>query len=148
MNQLGFPLYMNGQQVTEPVTITHQPAAGFGEYFTEPLGQTMIGIPAYQRPGSMLRKAAAISPLLGSIGQITEAATEAVKEPEVKAGFAIVAGLAVLGLLVRGTAGYYAGKAMAPRGREIKYAWGGVAASVLLGSLGLGIEGAIALKNR
>jgi len=154
MSQLGFPLYMNGQEIREPVTLQHWPSAGIGEYFSESvsgLGQTMMpayGIPAYQRPRSTFSKVTAMSPLLSGIGQVTEAVTEAAKEPSVKMSLAIVAGVVAVGLLVRGVSGYYVGKAIAPRGRESKYAWGGVAASILLGTLGLGIEAGIALSNK
>jgi hypothetical protein len=52
------------------------------------------------------------------------------------------------GLAIRGVAGYFAGKAMAPRGHESKYAWGAAAAAAIFGTVGLGVTGAIALSNR
>lgn len=137
MNQLGFS------------------STGFGEYFSEPLGQTMMpsayGVPAFQRPRStMLRKVTSVSPLLSGLGAVADASAAPATggEPGAEKALEIVLAVVVVGLIVRGVAGYYVGKAMAPRGRESKYAWGGAAASVLLGTLGLGVEAGVALSNK
>lgn len=161
--QLGYPLYMDGKEVHGPVTFHHgptppMPIQGTGEYFSEPMsgiGQTMMPrLPAYQKPGGWFAKAAAVSPLMGALGQAADAAAEKVSADQTgnqKAAMTATVALALVGvgLVVRGAAGYFAGKAMAPsKADEDKYAWGGVAASVLLGALGLGVEGAIALRAR
>jgi hypothetical protein len=66
-----------------------------------------------------------------------------------KTAVAVAAGVVVTGLAVRGVAGYFVGKALAPSEEdEAVYAWSGVGASILLGTLGLGIEAAIALNAR
>ena len=62
------------------------------------------------------------------------------------AGMAL--GLIAAGLIVRGVAGYFVGKAVAPRGKEQKYALWGVAASLFLSTVGLGIESVVAMKNQ
>lgn len=163
--QLGYPLYLDGKEVHGPLTLHHGPTPpppmqGMGEYFTEPLaglGQSTLELPAYQMPRQRLSwwsKAARVSPLMGALGEAADAAAEQVsaqQQGNQKAALTAGAALALVGvgLLIRGAAGYYAGKAMAPsRADADKYAWGGVAASVLLGSLGLGIEGVIALRAR
>jgi hypothetical protein len=176
MNQLGFPLYMNGQavqppskfrhdvpnatgysafymndkEVRGPVTLQHWPTAGVGEYFSEPLGQSIAEFAAFQRPRSTLRKVTSMSPLLSGIGAVADASAGQATGGEggAEKTLEIMLAVVVVGLVVRGVAGYYVGKAMAPRGRESKYAWGGAAASVLLGTLGLGVEAGVALSNK
>jgi Na+-driven multidrug efflux pump len=57
--------------------------------------------------------------------------------------------LIMLGIGVRFGAGYLVGKAMAPdEESEQKFAWGGALASVFFGTLGLGVEGIVALNAR
>lgn len=159
MNQLGYPLYMDGKEIHGPVTLHHAPSApaGVGEYFSEPLtglGQPMI--PAFQQPRkvSWMSKAASFSPLMGALGEAADAAADKVTAEQggdQKAAMTATVALAAIGvgLALRGVAGYFAGKAMAPSASdENKYAWGGVAASMLFGALGLGVEGAIALRAR
>lgn len=157
--QLGYPLYMDGKEIHGPVTLHHGPAPvqGTGEYLTATsMGQTMVELPAFQQPRRKVgvwKTAVAVSPLLGALGQAADAAADKVtadQQGDQKAALTATVALAMVGvgLLVRGVAGYYAGKAMTPRGGDEKtYAWGGVAASVLLGALGLGIEGAVALRK-
>lgn len=64
---LGHPMYINGQLVERPMTITHAPTAGLGEYFEQPpmagLGEPLqtgpgrafedgsLGLPLQQGPG-------------------------------------------------------------------------------------------------
>jgi hypothetical protein len=56
---------------------------------------------------------------------------------------------AFLGLALTGLGGYYVGKAVAPSSdKESKYAWWGVAAALLGGPIGLGIEAIIALDHK
>lgn len=69
----------------------------------------------------------------------------------VATGIASGAALVVTAVVLAGCAvsGYYAGKAMAPsRAKQSKYAWWGVAATVLGGPIGLGIEAAVALSHK
>lgn len=125
-------------------------SAGYGEYFTD-LG----ALPPPPMPKGPLRTVASFSPLAAGIERIAtrRRSMQGLGQPVETGTNAAISGAALLavvavGLTVRGVAGYFAGKAMAPRGRESKYAWGGVVASILGGSLGLGIEGGIALSNR
>lgn len=60
----------------------------------------------------------------------------------------LVAGFMV-GVAIRGIAGYYVGKAMAPNQQaESKYAWWGVPAAVVFGTLGLAVEAGFAMRGR
>lgn len=60
----------------------------------------------------------------------------------------LLVGVVIVGLAATGVAGYYVGKAVAPsRDRESKYAWWGVAAALLGGPVGLGIEAGVALTH-
>lgn len=157
--ELGYPLYMDGKEIHGPVTLHHgpTPVQGTGEYLTATAGMGQsFAPPAFQQPrgkGGVWKTAAAVSPLLGALGEAADAAAEKVtadQQGNQKAAIGATVALAMVGvgLLLRGVAGYYAGKAMTPRGGDEKtYAWGGVAASVLLGALGLGIEGAVALRK-
>lgn len=55
----------------------------------------------------------------------------------------------VLGSIVRGAAGYAVGKAVAPNSEsERSYALWGIPVGILFGTLGLGVEAAIALSKR
>jgi hypothetical protein len=99
--------------------------------------------------GNVMKVAAAISPFAGALGDAADAVAQ---KRDAKAmgdvGGTVGAGftLAVigLGLVLRGGAGYVVGRALAPRGEEAAYAWGGVLASIFFGSLGLGVEALIA----
>lgn len=156
-----------GEYFTEPVS-------GLGEYFTEPvsgLGEYVesantdavqaaagLGATAIDRFGRAPAPRVGIarySPLLGALGQATEA-IEQKKNGLVVFGpdgqpvsrttiFAVLA----VGLAVRGGLGYMAGKAMTPSGsKESTWAWTGVAAAIFGGTLGLGIQGAVALSKK
>jgi len=59
-----------------------------------------------------------------------------------------VTALGIVAIAAVGVSGYVAGKAMAPRGRETAYSWGGAALGLVLGPIGLGILGAVALSAR
>lgn len=134
--------------------IAYQAAAGMpgavGEYYPEPTAQNLGELVAYDVAthglGQTLRTVsidrgrrklmANLSPLFG-LGESFEPIT----------GGEVLAG--IVGIGVRGVAGYFAGKAMAPRAEsETKYAVGGVFAAIFLGAAGLGIEAGIALANR
>lgn len=75
-------------------------------------------------------------------------ATAASAAAPVAATAALVAFVA-LDLALSGVAGYFVGKAVAPsHSVENKYAWWGVAAGLLGGPLGLGIEAVVALNHK
>ena len=58
------------------------------------------------------------------------------------------AGAAVLGLLIRGSLGYVAGRAMAPsKSKKNTYGWWGVLAGGVFGVTGLAVQGAVALSK-
>lgn len=60
----------------------------------------------------------------------------------------LVAAVAV-GLVATGVGGYYVGKAVAPSSqKEVEYAWWGVAAALVGGPIGLGIEALVALNHK
>lgn len=155
MDQLGFPLY--GQEFASPATFRHElpNSSGYSPFYANGHEITL------QHRPSAWKVATSLSPLMGALGQVADAMEESKEAAPASAapasaplvattaGVALVAGVVAFGLLVRGAAGYFAGKAMAPdKTRESKYAWGGVFASVLFGTLGLGVEGAIALSNK
>ena len=67
----------------------------------------------------------------------------------VAAPSALLVAAALTGIVLSGIGGYYVGKAVAPsRDREAKYAWWGVAAALLGGPVGLGIEAIVALEHK
>lgn len=73
--------------------------------------------------------------------------TGAAAAPAVAAGVLLAA--VALDLALCGVAGYYVGKAVAPSSsKEQKYAWWGVAAGLIGGPLGLGIEACVALNHK
>lgn len=137
--------------------VTEQNAPGMHGYGAPPdpsmggmgsLVQYPVGAYGGRRPrGSAMKVAAAISPLMGALGDAADAVAQKQEantagESSVGAGIALAAIFA--GLVLRGGAGYLVGRQLAPRGEETAYAWGGVAASILFGSLGLGVEALIA----
>ncbi len=67
-------------------------------------------------------------------------------EGEKHTGGAFAAGLVFLALF--GVGSWYAGKAMAPPGKELGYSVGGLALGLLGGPIGLGILGGISLYSR
>lgn len=161
-----------------PQSAPVEAAAGFGEYVTTPdaalegppmaspmpfeasagmgmMGMDPSGIGSYvtypvRARSKALQVAAAVSPLAGALGQVSDAIEQKnVDAAAGKAGTAITAGLIIglvgVGLVLRGGAGYIVGQALAPdEDDETAYAWGGVLASLLLGSVGLGIEALVA----
>lgn len=154
---LGYPLYVNGKHLPGTSRIVHrpmgeyftEPVSGLGEYFTEPLGAAPYGP---LRGRSAWKLAVQLSPLAGALGQINNAKNEkAAAQANGDSAAAAVAtaavAMVVLGIVIRGGAGYFAGRAMAPtEAKKGKYAWGGALASVFFGALGLGVEGLIASR--
>ena len=117
---------------------------GMGSYHTYPV----------RRGSTALRTMAAFSPLAGALGQVADAVSEKKQAEQagmISAGVAtgVVVTAVLVGLVLRGGAGYIVGKAIAPSEKdETAYAWGGVLASIFLGSLGLGIEALVAGSRR
>ena len=125
---LGYPLWMNGKQVRGAVRLTHAPSAT-GSYY---LGPTPIGeyVMNPNAVGSYVRY-----PVRG-LGQNPA-------EP------VIGAGIIMLGAIILGAAGWYAGKAMAPTtASENAYKWAGAITNILLPGIGLGVVGVVALSGR
>jgi len=133
------------------------PAAG--SYYAPPRAEPISGSPdglgSIRAMGDVLTD---ISPLMRELrrarrrpvagyGQ-TDAVTPVETAPPPVSRGVLVAGL-MLGITLRGVLGYYVGKAMAPNQQaESKYAWWGVPSSIVFGTLGLGIEAGVALRNR
>lgn len=123
-----------------------------------PFGSSPDGIGAYSRlgtmpvPGSYQNGSLGFtgSPVINAIKRIArrnQGLGDASAAAPVLAGSMLVAAV-VVGLAATGVAGYYVGKAVAPsRDRESKYAWWGVAAALLGGPVGLGIEAGVALTH-
>lgn len=138
-----------------------QAAAGYGDtdfVLPAPFGASPDGLGAYVRPAqpSQVRSGSLSgSPILRSIqklrgrgmrgfGDTTPGAAVA----PVAVGAGLVA-FVMLDLALSGAAGYFVGKAVAPSSSsENKYAWWGVAAGLLGGPLGLGIEALVALNHK
>jgi len=136
----------------------YNPAA----YPLAPLGASPDGIGAYSRLYEMPTPSATRNGVLGKVlsgsplirgfravsGLGDATATPQTGTAVVAASGLLVAAVAV-GLVLTGVGSYYVGKAVAPsRDKESKYAWWGVAAGLLGGPLGLGIEAVIALEHK
>jgi len=146
-----------------------QANAGYGSYNPAayplaPLGQSPDGIGSYSRLYQMPTPSATKSGVLGTmlsgsplirgfravsgLGDVAATTPPGTAAPVAAASGLLVAAVAV-GLVLSGVGGYYVGKAVAPsRDRESKYAWWGVAAALLGGPVGLGIEAIIALEHK
>lgn len=145
----------------------YNPAA----YPMAPLGGSPDGIGSYSRLYEMPTPGASKSGVLGSVlngsplirglravsglGDDAAAATTpaSLSAPITAAPVAVASGIlvaaAAVGLVLTGVGSYYVGKAVAPsRDDEAKYAWWGVAAGLLGGPFGLGIEALIALNHK
>jgi hypothetical protein len=84
---------------------------------------------------------------LGADATAPNVTTGGALAPVAVSGFLVAA--VAIGLVGTAVGSYYVGKAVAPsRSAETKYAWWGVAAGLLLGPIGLGIESAIALNHK
>ena len=135
---------------------TH-PTSGTGEYFAQngmgifgPAGMGAFNAgPVPRRPGAFRKVASRVSPFAGALGDMGDVISDT------KSGFISGAAAAttltgiVLGMGLRFGAGWVVGKALAPTAKDEKaYTWGGAIASVLFGSIGLGIEALVAQNAR
>lgn len=128
---------------------------GLGDYFSTTPGGQMTGL---GRSPDGLGSLADLSPFvrdwkrfrragkgLRGLGQ-DEPQTETVQSPYSPA---VVGGALLVGALVRGWAGYAVGNAVAPdAASQNKWAWWGVPIGIFFGTLGLGIQAAVALSKR
>jgi len=110
-------------------SLARYPAAA---YMTSPIRQSPMALMSYFQAPTVEAQAEALE------GLGMEAST---------AALATVLGVGALGIIfvcvVRGVAGYYVGKAVAPAGSESSYAWGGAFFGALGGSMGMaGVAGA------
>ena len=149
---LGYPLYMNGQRLEEPVTISHVPSVSGSP---DGLGATTSLIPQPYQPRRAVPQQRAVSgEIMAGAQHPMRGLLQAVRglgADSDTGGFspAALAFGALLGIAVRAGAGYFVGKAVAPsRDSEGKYAAWGIVAGVFGGTIGLGIEAAIALNNK
>ena len=140
------------------------PMSGLGDYFDTTPGGELTGLGARNvtpvgRSPDGLGRLSDLSPFVRdlrrwrrrhAVGQAppdTATDTVVVESPGPSPS-AIAAGV-IIGLGVRGAAGYLVGRELAPSAdRETKYAWWGVAASIFLGTLGLGVQAVVAHRNR
>ena len=143
----------------------YNPAA----YPLAPLGASPDGIGAYSRlyqmptPSAMnngvLGRVLSGSPLIRGFRAMSGLGDDAAPAPATPAGVqtgtavagasGLLVAAAAVGLVLTGVGSYYVGKAVAPsRDKESKYAWWGVAAGLLGGPFGLGIEAIIALEHK
>lgn len=129
------------------------------------------GLGAYARPLAMPRGSAPAAPSVFASSPLVRTAQRLRAHREAKAHGALrglgddavttgtaLAPAAAAGVLVAvvmfdmvlsGVAGYFVGKAVAPSASsENKYAWWGVAAGLLGGPVGLGIEAVVALNHK
>lgn len=130
-----------------------------------PLGSSPDGIGAYSRLYDMPTPGATRSGVLGCVlngsplirglravsglGDDASSTASATTGAAVQAASGILVAAVAVGLVASGVGSYYVGKAVAPsRDKETSYAWWGVAAGLLLGPVGLGIEAAIALNHK
>lgn len=125
------------------------------------MGSSPDGIGAYARLGHMPVPAAYQNGSLGFTGSPLINAVKRIARRNQLSGLgdagsaaapvlagSLLVGVVIVGLAATGVAGYYVGKAVAPsRDRESKYAWWGVAAALLGGPVGLGIEAGVALTH-
>ena len=151
---LGYPLYMNGQRLEEPVTISHVPSVSGTP---DGLGRASTGMQPYvpyQMVPAPRRNQSMSGDIVNAVQHPMRGIMQAVKglgADSDTGGFspAAVAFGALLGIAIRAGAGYFVGKAVAPsRDSEGKYAAWGIVAGVFGGTIGLGIEAAIALNNK
>lgn len=117
---------------------------GIGAY-ARPLAPKKRGVFGHLTGSPLLRGIQAVRGL-GDDAAVTPGSATAAA-PIVASGI-LVAAVAV-GLALTAAGGYYVGKAVAPSSSsENKYAWWGVAAALLGGPIGLGVEAIIALEHK
>ncbi len=149
-----------------------QANAGTGQYNAAsyplaPMGRSMSGSPdgigaysrLYQMPTPSASRSGVLGNLLGSplvnglravsgLGDDAATTASATTGAAVQAASGLLVAAVAIGLVATGVGSYYVGKAVAPsRDEQTSYAWWGVAAGLLLGPIGLGIESAIALNH-
>jgi len=119
---------------------------GIGEYFAQNgMGAYNLGPVGPRRPGAFRKITSKVSPFAGALGEAADVITET--KAGVLTGVAAATTLTtiLLGMGLRFGAGWIVGKALAPsRGDERTYSWGGAIASVLIGSVGLGVTALVA----
>lgn len=83
----------------------------------------------------------------GGLRGFGDAASGGAVAPAAAAG--VLVAVVMFDMVLSGVAGYFVGKAVAPSSSsENKYAWWGVAAGLLGGPVGLGIEAVVALNHK
>lgn len=145
-----------------------QAAAGYGDAdFVLPapfgasgspdgLGAYARPVPGYAQPSQVGSGSLSGSPILRSLQKLSRRSSKRGYGDTAPGGavapVVVTAGLVafvMMDLALSGVAGYYVGKAVAPSSSsENKYAWWGVAAGLLGGPIGLGIEALVALNHK
>lgn len=132
---------------------------GFGDYFETTPGGQMTGVGGSPDGlGRALGRVTDLSPLMRDWRRFRQARgmrglgqDDPAQPTEVSSGAspAMIGTALVLGAIIRGAAGYAVGKAVAPNSEsERSYALWGIPVGILFGTLGLGVEAAIALSKR
>lgn len=149
---------------------------GMGDYFDTTPGGELTGLGARNvtpvgRSPDGLGSLSALSPLVRDLRKVRayyrangansplyvnasfgQDATAAPADPTIQSSGPSPAAIAlgiVVGVGLRGVAGYLVGRELAPSSdRETKYAWWGAAASVVFGTVGLGVQAVVAHRNR
>lgn len=168
-------VYSQGQLQPIPQSAMVQASAGIGHYGSDddfrplaPFGSSPDGIGAYARPvpygvpqngainSGSLGKIFGGSPLLRALDALKPKSVSglglgddaSVSPAPVYAASGLLVAVVAVGIAATAVSGYYVGKAVAPsREKQTKYAWWGVAAALLGGPVGLGIESAVALTH-
>ena len=145
-----------------PASTPLAPFGSYGSYGSSPDGIGAYAVPVPQAGatksgvlGTMLSGSPLIRGFQAMSGLGADAAPASSTDPAsslataVAAPSALLVAAALTGIVLSGIGGYYVGKAVAPsRDREAKYAWWGVAAALLGGPVGLGIEAIVALEHK
>jgi len=122
---------------------------GMGIFGPAGMGAVNLGpVPPRRAPGAFRKVASRVSPFAGALGDMGDVISDT------KSGFISGAAAAttltgiILGMGLRFGAGWIVGKALAPSAKDEKaYTWGGAIASVVFGSIGLGIEALVAQNS-
>jgi hypothetical protein len=141
----------NGAQdlSAQELLATAQPVEGMGAS-PDGIGSMPMLAPAPARPmpravSGSVEKAI---PILRDVRRVSRARSVRGLGDDAELPVVAVVGLVVLGMALRGTAGYFAGKAMAPSAhKETSYAWTGAGVAIVFGALGLGVQGIVALRS-
>lgn len=130
--------------------------SGLSEYMTENAERLLSAAPPFPVSGTpdglgnaagagVVKQVEKVVPLVRDVRRLRRSANGLGQEGEVTAGTVT---LVVLGMALRAGAGYFVGRAMAPRpSSRTAYAWTGAAVSMVFGALGLGVQGFIALRS-